>query len=119
MINFNVASFRRNNDHFDFAFSPVWCTKVLNNDSYFVIRIKNNKFKTKQKNQTKTKKQKKNENKNKNKKQNKQTKNNKQKQNKTKQKNGCFVQISIFTTLFPHYVSPDICTGWRTNDVGL
>ena len=37
-MNVHVASFRRNNNHFDFAFSPLWCTKNLTSD-YFVLRI--------------------------------------------------------------------------------
>ena len=37
-INFHVASFSQNNDHFDFAFSPFWCTKNLTGD-YFVLKI--------------------------------------------------------------------------------
>ena len=31
----------------------------------------------------------------------------------SKQKMGCFIHVSIFTTLFPLHVSPSICKGLR------
>ena len=34
---FHVASFQRKNDHFDFAFSPFWCTRNLN---WWLSRVK-------------------------------------------------------------------------------
>ena len=35
---FMSRHFEYPNDHFDFAFSPFWCTKIITGD-YFVLRI--------------------------------------------------------------------------------
>ena len=46
-INFHVASFSQNNDHFDFAFFPFWCTKNFNWWLFCVENKSNNIFQTK------------------------------------------------------------------------